>query len=202
MNDWLERYRGYLALILLNLTAMAGLVFTLRRPTRGVVEILPPPTPTPAPTSTPVVLTVYVSGAVAKPDVYTLPAGSRVEQAVEAAGGFTEKAVEAGINLAQSLFDGQQIHVPQEGETVAPAAAAEGSPASAASAERSDRLVNINAASVEQLTTLPGIGPVIGRRIVEYREDHGDFRVIEDIKQVKGIGDATFEKLKGLITVH
>lgn len=201
MNEWLERHRGYLILILLYFIGMAGLFFAIRRPTQGLVEILPPPTTTPAPTTTPVLLSVYVSGAVAEPDVYTLPAGSRVKQAIEAAGGFTDDAVEAGVNLAQALVDGQQIHVPRQAEMTGPAAIV-GLPAIASSPADSGGLVNINLASVEELSTLPGIGPAIAGRVVEYRESHGGFRVIEDIKQVRGIGDATFEKLKDLITVN
>ena len=202
MNEWLERHRGYLIVILLNFIGMAGIFLMVRRPTQGLVEILPPPTTTPAPTATPVLLTVYVSGAVAEPDVYTLPAGSRVKQAIEVAGGFAEDAVEAGVNLAQALVDGQQIYVPGQDEVTAPAAAIGGSLASASSSTDSAGPVNINRASVEQLSTLPGIGPAIAGRIIEYRESHGGFRVIEDIKQVKGVGDATFEKLRDLITVN
>ncbi|MFQ5857677.1 MAG: helix-hairpin-helix domain-containing protein [Anaerolineae bacterium] len=203
MNNWLERHRGYLVVILLNLIFMAGVVLTLRRPTQSVVEILPPPTTTPAPTFTPVVLAVYVTGAVNDPGVYTLPADSRVEQAVEAAGGFADDAVEAGINLALSLVDGQQIHVPRAGEIVTSAPAVVGSVANVSSVARQPAgLININVASLEQLTQLPGVGPAIAGRIIEYRQSNGPFRTIEDIKQVKGIGDATFEKLKDLIIVH
>jgi competence protein ComEA len=202
MNHWLERHRGNLFFFLIYLTATAGITFVNRRPTPGLVEILPPPTVTPAPTSTPVVLTVYVSGAVANPDVYTLPAGSRVEQAVEAAGGFADDAVEAGINLARPLADGQQVYIPHAGETNAPVAAALSSVAEVSFANDPGGLIDINVASAEQLATLPGIGPAIAGRIVEYRESNGRFRVIEDIKMVKGIGDATFQKLKDLITVH
>ena len=193
----LKRHSGFLVLILLNFVATAGIAFALRRPTQGLVEILPPPTLAPAPTSTPRALTVYVSGAVARPGVYTLPDHSRVERAVKAAGGFAEDAIETGINLAQPLMDGQQIHVPREGEAAAPVIPA-GSPSSSDAAGP----ININVASAEQLTALPRIGPVIAGRIVEYRQSHGPFRKIEDIKRVKGIGDATFERLKDLIVVH
>ena len=202
MNEWLERHRGYLIVVLLNFIGMAGIFFAARRPTQDLVEILPPPTTTPAPTATPVILTVYVSGAVARPDVYTLPAGSRVKQAIEAAGGFADDAVEAGVNLAQALVDGQQINVPRQGEMSVPAPAIEGALANASSPADSAGPININRASVEQLSTLPGIGPAIASRIVEYRQSHGGFHVIEDIKKVKGIGDATFDKLKDLITVN
>jgi len=197
MSKWLRRHSGYLALILLNIIGFVGLAFALRRPTRGLVEILPPPTITPAPTSTPQVLTVYVSGAVARPGVYTLPDHSRVGRAINAAGGFAEGAIGAAVNLAELLMDGQQIHVPREGEAPLPVAAA-GSPFSGDQAGP----ININTATAEQLTVLPRVGPVMAGRIVAYRETHGPFRKIEDIKRVKGIGDATFERLKDLITVH
>lgn len=202
MNGWLERHRGYLILILLNFIGMASLVLTIRRPSQGIVEILPPPTTTPAPTPTPVTLTVYVSGAVARPGVYTLPAASRVQQAVEAAGGFAGDADEIAINLAQPLIDGQQVHVRRAGETSASMAGMAGSPANAPPSGSSRGPININTASAEELSTLPGIGPAIAGRIVEYRNANGGFRTIEDIKQVKGIGDATFERIKDLITVH
>jgi len=197
MKNRLKRHSGFLVLILLNFVATAGIAFALRRPTRGLVEILPPPTITPAPTSTPRALTVYISGAVARPGVYTLPDHSRVERAVNAAGGFAEGAIQAGINLAQPLMDGQQIHVPREGEATLPVVPA-GSPSSSGAASP----IDINTATAEQLTALPRIGPVMAGRIVAYRESHSPFREIEDIKRVKGIGDATFERLKGLITVH
>jgi len=205
MKDRLKRHSGFLVVILLNLVATAGIAFALRRPTQGLVEILPPPTITPAPTTTPRALTVYVSGAVARPGVYTLPDRSRVERAVNAAGGFAEDAIEAGVNLAQPLMDGQQIHVPREGEAPLPVVPA-GSPfATLRSQHASGDMagpININTATVEQLTALPRIGPVMAGRIVEYRESHGPFRRIEDLKRVKGIGDATFERLKDLIVVH
>jgi len=197
MSRWLRRHSGYLAVILLNIIAFIGLAFALRRPTQDLAEILPPPTITPAPTPTPQVLTVYVSGAVARPGVYTLPDHSRVRRAINAAGGFAEGALRAGVNLAQILMDGQQIHVPREGEAPLPVVPA-GSPFSGDQAGS----ININTATVEQLTTLPRIGPVMAGRIIAYRESHGPFRKIEDIKNVKGIGDATFERLKDLIAVH
>lgn len=187
--------------ILINLMAMAGFLFMVRRPMRGAVEILPPPTTTPAPTSTPVRLTIHVSGAVVKPGVYTLSDGSRVQQAVDAAGGLSHNAAEAGVNLAQPLVDGQQIYVPHEGET-APPVAVRGPSANASSSGGSGEAIDINTATLEELTVLPGIGPTIAGRIVEYRESNGSFRTIEDIKQVRGIGEATFEDLADLITVH
>ncbi len=202
MNEWLERHRGYLIVVLLNFIGWAAVFFALHRPTQGLVEILPPPTTTPAPTSTPIVLTVYVSGAVANPDVYTLPAGSRVKQAVEAAGGFAEDAVEAGVNLAQTLVDGQQVYVPRQSEVADVPAVVAGSFANASSVGESNRPININLASVEELTALPGIGPSIAGRIVQYRDSHGPYRTIEEIKKVKGIGDAIFEKIKDRITVN
>lgn len=187
--------------MLLYFIGLAGVFFLARRPARGLVEILPPPTITPAPTATPLVLQVYVSGAVVNPDVYALPAGSRVKQAIEAAGGFADDAFQAGINLAQPLSDGQQVYVPREGETSAPAAIVSGASIASLSGSPGGR-ININIASVEELTTLPGIGPAMAGRIIEYRERNGGFRTIEDIKKVKGIGDATFEKIKDQITVN
>ena len=213
MNEWLIRYRGYLFIVLLNLIAWGIITFMQRRPITGQVELLPPPTLTPAPTSTPATVTVYVSGAVVQPDVYTLPDGSRVKQAVEAAGGFTEDALREGLNLAQLLMDGQQVHVPSRSEARATTPsdtigkgttlelASTGSqppPADAATANR----LNINTASLEELMTLPRIGPALAQRIIEYRETHGGFRSIEELTKVRGIGEATLERLRDLITVR
>lgn len=209
MNEWLERQRGYVILFLISLVSVPLLVFVLRRPTPGLVEVLPPPAVAATARPTTARLTVYVSGAVMRPDVYTLPAESRVADAVDAAGGFAGDSLEGGINLAQRITDGQQIHVPRQGEAPAtPVAtpvteAIRGQPVSAQSAALapSGQLININTASASQLEALPGIGPVLARRIVEYRETRGRFESPEELVQVDGIGDVRFGKIQGLITI-
>ncbi|RLF31328.1 MAG: hypothetical protein DRN07_07410, partial [Thermoplasmata archaeon] len=118
MNGWLERYRGYILITLLNLLITGGALFFLRMPrsTGEIVITPPPPTATPLPTPTPRPLAVYVSGAVVRPDVYLLPADSIVKDAIEAAGGATAAADLNCINLARRLRDQEHIYVPQAGE--------------------------------------------------------------------------------------
>lgn len=151
-----------------------------------------------APTA-PQFVVIHVSGAVAKPAVYTLPAGSRAHTAVEAAGGALATANLSAINLARVLTDGEQLHIAAMGETAAPTGAT-GAPA--ASGQASGGTVNINAASQAELETLPGIGPVKAQAIIAHRTQHGPFARIEDIQNVTGIGEKTFESLKSLIRVR
>ena len=131
-------------------------------------------------------VTVYVTGAVRRPGVVTLPAG-RVEQAVEASGGATPDADLAKINLAMPLKDGQHIIVP---------GAPEEEEAAATTTIKPDGLVHINAADEKALEALPGIGPVMAKRIVEYRQQNGPFSSLEELKKVRGIGEAKFARLK------
>jgi competence protein ComEA len=160
----------------------------------SIVVSTPPPDPTARPTSTPGPIRVHVSGAVRQPDVYELPAGCIVKDAVAAAGGPTARADLDGVNLAVELRDQQQVYVPRQGEVVQMA------PASASGGAASGP-VDINAATATELETLPGIGPKTAVTIVEYREANGPFETIEDIMEVPGIGEGTFEKIRGGITV-
>ena len=204
MGDWFERNRAFVLVLLINLALMGGLYFWLRRPVSAPVEILPPdPTATPAPTatSTPSPLRVYVTGAVLRPDVYQLNTGSIVKDAVQAAGGVTDDADLVRINLAQELQDQQQIYVPCVGEDEPPPPVAGGESSSSSGGVDPSGKININTALTEELDTLPGIGPAFAQRIVEYREANGPFKSIEEITNVSGIGDATFQKLKDCITV-
>ena len=145
-------------------------------------------------------LCVYVCGAVNNSGVYYLEAGSRVHEAVEMAGGLTEDAAEEYINLAQELEDGQQVYIPTLEEALEQGLSV-GSSASSSGTDSSDGLININTATSEQLQTLSGIGESKAAAIISYREENGDFGSIEDIKNVSGIGDSTYEKIKDYITV-
>jgi len=202
MAGWMERYRGFILVVLVTL-ALAGAVFILsRRPEPPQVVIVPPEptsTPVPVPTPTPAPLRIYVCGAVAHPDVYLLPAGALVKDALIAAGGATAEADLTRINLALEVSDQQQIYVPRQGEEQPPIPPPT-APQTSSQAGGGGGLVNLNTATVEELDALPGIGPTYARRIIEYRETHGSFQSIEEIMQVKGIGQATFEKIKDLIT--
>ena len=135
---------------------------------------------------------VHICGEVEKPGVYELEEGSRVFQAVEAAGGFTAEASQSSMNLAETIADGMQIVILSKEEAEAVQAAAEESAAG---------LVNINQASKEQLMALPGIGESRAEDIIRYREESGGFQRIEDIMKVSGIKDAAFQKIKDSIAV-
>jgi len=132
------------------------------------------------------------------PEVYTLPPGSIIRDALAAAGGATSDADLDCINLAQEVRDQQQVYVPRRGEASPPAAGASGG----ANARGTTGVkVNINTATAAELETLPRIGPTMAQRIVEYREANGPFKTVEDIQNVPGIGPTTFAGIKDLITV-
>ncbi len=133
-------------------------------------------------------IVVHVCGAVKMPGVYEFEAGSRVYQAVEAAGGFLAEAQTKAVNLADILTDGRQIWIPAEGES-------EAEPEAAA-----DRKVSINRAEKEELMELPGIGESRAEAIIAYRTEHGNFLHPEDIMLVPGIKEAAYAKLKDRIT--
>ena len=180
-----------LIVLLLITIVLAGALLLVTRPEPTTITILPPPTATPPPpTATPAPLQVYVTGAVVNPgQVFTLPPDSRVEAAVLAAGGFSDAADGARINLARALRDGDHIHVPSVGEAAAPAES------SAAVSQ-----VRVNSATQAELETLPGVGPVTAKRIIEYRETQGRFASLADLDAVKGIGPASLEKLRGKVS--
>lgn len=139
-------------------------------------------------------LLVYICGAVANPGVYELESGARVYQAIEAAGGLTAEADSAGINQARELSDGEQITVYKLGETVPPAREGQ-------SMEQQDTRVNLNTAGKEELMTLTGIGETRAQAILDYRQEHGPFGTTEELMQVDGIKEKTWEKIKEEITV-
>ena len=143
-------------------------------------------------------ITVYVTGAINKPGVVTVREGARTADAVKACGGLLPTADGDKVNMAQVLKDGQQVRVPetQAGSSALPANTGK---ASSAVKTKADGPININTASAEELDALPGIGPAMAKRIIEYRETEGAFTAIEDIKKVKGIGEAKFEKMKDKI---
>jgi len=138
---------------------------------------------------------VYVSGAVRAPDVYQLPKAARIKDLVLAAGGFTADADPEQINLAERVGDGQHIHVPRQGET-APA-----DDAAASNTGDAGQPIDINTAGEAEFDGLPGIGKALAQRIIDYRTSNGSFKAIEDLRNVKGIGPALFEKIAPLITV-
>jgi competence protein ComEA len=192
----------------------AGLILLVSSQPRGrAVTLLPPPTAAP--------IMVYVVGAVQQPGVYRLPVQSRVQDAIQAAGGLAPQANAAGLNLAAFVADGARVVVP----AAAPAGGSRGGDDSAGSSNQhaappeqaaptkqaapqeqaatpeAQFPININTASLVELDTLPGIGPVTAQRIIDYRDANGLFAKIEDIQNVPGIGPKTFDEIKDFITI-
>jgi competence protein ComEA len=181
--------------ILLGLLLAGAIWVAARAPEGESVQLRP------APTSEPI--QVHVAGAVVRPGVYDLPEDSRVQDAVEAAGGFVVEADKNGLNLAARVEDAQRLDVPYVADYIPEAeqgfaVITEGTPSTLAGEE----LVDINNASLEELDKLPGIGPTTAQKIIDYREKNGPFARIEDIVNVSGIGSATYEEIKDMITVN
>ncbi len=149
-------------------------------------------------------IAVDVVGRVRHPGLVRLPAGSRVMDAIQAAGGAAPGAELEAVNLARRVVDGEQIRVPRHGEPIAAAGSAAGGGAGAGAPPgvpgQPGAPLDLNTASIEQLDTLPGVGEVTANRIVAYREAH-PFTSIDDLRLVPGIGDRRFETLKDLVTV-
>lgn len=167
---------------------------------------------TPAPSSDEVVtsttaateVVVHVAGAVASPGVQRLPIGSRVIDAVDAAGGALPDADLPRVNLAALLMDGQQVYVPKPGEQPPLVAGAGGPPGAGPSGVAGDApgsLVNLNTATAEQLDTLPGVGPSTAAAIIAHRDQNGPFTSVDQLLDVRGIGEAKLEQLRDLVTV-
>jgi len=137
-------------------------------------------------------LVVYVTGAVRRPGVYQLPDGKRIIDAIEKAGGVTAKADAVTVNLAALLIDGEQILVPEAFTPGAGAAPTGAGPAVSG-------LVHLNSADVTALDALPGVGPSTAQRIVDWRDQNGGFRTVDDLEQVPGIGPAKLDALRDLV---
>ena len=140
---------------------------------------------------------VYVCGAVVSPGVYTLPEGSRLFEACEAAGGFLRGAARTEVNLAREVFDGEQVRIPFLYELQDP-----GNAGGLSSAFTEDGKLDLNSAAVADLCTLPGIGESKAGSILSYREEHGGFSSIDELMQVEGIKEGIFNKIKDKITVR
>ncbi len=146
-------------------------------------------------TTLPSVLHVHAAGAVQRPGVVEVPAGARVIDVVVAAGGPSDVADLNQINLAELVSDGERVYIPRAGEVVA-SIAAPSSGANTASSKSADGIININEASESELEELPGVGPATAQAIVDYRAEHGRFRSVDDLLNVRGIGPAKLEQIK------
>jgi competence protein ComEA len=179
-------------------------VIDLNQPPKPEAALTEPTAPTEPTPSAEVV--VHVSGAVKKSGVYRLAPESRVADAIEQAGGATEHADLDALNLAEPLQDGQKIHVPRKGEVSAPAVASVApsrSPRSApqAAAATPQFPINLNTATAEQLEAIPGIGPVLAQRIIEYRQTRGRFQSVDELLEVRGIGPKRLESMRPYVVV-
>ncbi len=134
--------------------------------------------------------------------VITLPEDSRISDAIDAAGGLTENADLTNINLAYILEDGEKIYIPKKGETITDSNNTNSnSISSSTSISTKSSKININKATQTELELISGIGPSTALKIINYRKENGNFKKIEDIKNVPGIGDAKFNQIKDYITV-
>ncbi|MDD5093220.1 MAG: ComEA family DNA-binding protein [Dehalococcoidia bacterium] len=162
-----------LGLLIIIMIGGVALIFKLNTASYPIEITLPTPS---------LGITISISGEVQNPGEYDLNEGSQAVDAVEAAGGFTPNADPSAIDLARLLRNGAQVYVPRTGER--------------------PPLININTADAAILDTLDGIGPTLAQRIIEYRVQNGPFKYVEELKNVKGIGDSLFGKIKDKIMVH
>jgi competence protein ComEA len=187
---------GLLAVVGVTL-AGAGFWYVRALPSPVEVRSAPPSVPA-APevsVSPAAVILVDVAGWVRHPGVYEFAEGARVLDAIEAAGGARPGALLQSLNLAAPLVDGTQVLVPKEGQTPAPTGTGAGTTGAATA------LVNVNTATNAELETLPGIGQVIAQAIVDHRTENGPFTSVDQLLDVSGIGDATLEDIRDLVTV-
>lgn len=199
---WDPGVQGTAALIAVALVSVlfAGLVAWRARP-QPVAAPSARPAVVPAPSSIaagPTVV-VHVAGGVVRPGVVTLPPGSRVMDALKAAGGVRRGVATGALNLARRLVDGEQLLVGASALPAAPAAALP--PTAAPVAPDANDALDLNSATAGQLDALPGVGPVLAQRIVDYRTKHGPFRDVGQLREIEGIGERRFADLRARIRV-
>ncbi|MFI8965720.1 helix-hairpin-helix domain-containing protein [Streptomyces sp. NPDC053493] len=208
-----RRSLAALSVVLVVAAGAAGAYFWSGRPeqvrapevvaaARPLPEAAGPALPEPAapsPTGTSAVVVVDVGGKVREPGVFTLPAGSRVTDALRAAGGIRPGADLTGLNRARVLLDGEQVVVGVPAAAGTGAVGGVSAAGGAVGAAGPSAPLSLNAATVEQLDTLPGVGPVLARHIVEHRVQHGGFRSVAELRDVNGIGARRFADLEPLV---
>ena len=192
----MKTWQTILFAVLCTLLVIGG-IYLVSRPERGApIRLLPAPTPSP--------LVVQITGAVSQPGLVNLPAGSRVNDAILAAGGLLAEADDSRINLAAPLVDGSLLVIPNKSDPTTngiPEPESTPDPPSRSGAIIEQGLLDINLATAEEFERLPEVGPVIAQRIVEYRHANGPFTTLEGIQNVAGIGRAIFEQIRPLITL-
>jgi competence protein ComEA len=197
MGDMIEtllaRRRVVVAAALALLAVVIATRLLLRPRPAATAPALAPPVPAQI---APAKVVVHVVGAVRRPGLYRLGQGARIADAVARAGGASRKADLAGVNLAAPLADGEQVVVPVRG---AAAAGGGGAAGGAAAAGASTGPVHLSTATLEQLDSLPGVGPVTAQKILDYRDQHGAFTSVDELDAVPGIGPARLEQLRELV---
>lgn len=196
MHDFLKFIFG----LVCGLLGVGLILLTARQPRGQAVTLAPPPTPAP--------ILVQVDGAVAQPGVFSLPAGSRVREAVLAAGGLIPLADTGTLNQAAILNDGDRITVSEKNAaTATPLPPPKNTtrqttaPPAKTAPTGTVKKVNINTATQQELEALPGIGPYLAEQIIAFRKANGAFKTTQAILEVPGIGQKTFERIKDLISV-
>lgn len=168
----------------------AGLILLVGSPVRGLpIRLQPAATIAPP--------TIYITGEITHPGVYTLPPHSRVSNAVDAAGGTLPSANNEAVNFAEVIWDGQRIVIPAK---VEPSANSSDNSQDGIPTPSPANPLNINTATLEELQLLPGIGVTKAQNILDYRKQHGNFNTIEELLEVSGIGPGIFDKIKDRIT--
>ncbi len=186
--SWLRElpYWQLAAVCLALLLALGCVVLLISRQHPREVMIQPAE---PEPVEQTALLMIHIAGAVARPGIYEFEGTARVADAVQEAGGALSDADLDRVNLAARLHDGEKVNIPRIGEAPAPAYGEKDGP------------VNLNSATAADLEKIPGIGPVLSERIIEFREEHGGFDSVQQLRQVEGIGPKKFEDLKDRVEV-
>lgn len=181
-------------IVVIVMIIVGAVLLYMGQPEKVEITINPPePTATPEPTHTPEPILVYITGEVNEPQTtVTLPYGSRVSDAIEAAGGLTDNADIEHVNLAGIARDGDQIHVPAIGDDEISEVALP--------TPSGGEVVYVNSATIEELSTLPGIGASTAQAIIDYRTENGSFTSLEDLDNVPGIGPSTLENIAELVS--
>ncbi len=207
--DSLKPFRLYIAMFLLNIAVVIGVIYLLRREEPRPVVVTQPPTRPATSTANKTVkpISVSVNGAVNQPGTLELTSDARLADALQKAG-LKPDADLSKLNLTLALKDGDKINVPSRASsvptanTIASAATSAPQPTTISTPTPATAKVNLNTATLEQLDALPGIGPAIAQRILDYRNEKGGFKSVEELKEVRGIGDALYNEIRELVAVE